>query len=205
MGDARELRPPRRGRRAGVISSILCISIVACAQADGAQPAHRRTLFGLGRAASAAEIAALDIDVNPAGFGLPPGRGTSATGEATYALKCTACHGPAGEGIAPNPRLIGNDPAAGFAFAGDAKAPKTIGNYWPYATTLYDYLRRAMPLTAPGSLTPDETYGLVAFLLNRNGIVPATMVIDAKSLPGVVMPARRYFVRDNRTGGRTFR
>lgn len=177
----------------------------ACAQADGAPTAQRRSLYGLGHAPSATDISAIDIDVNPAGVGLPPGQGTAATGEATYMMKCAACHGPGGEGIAPNPKLIGNDPPAGFAFASDVKAVKTIGNYWPYATTLYDYLHRAMPLTAPGSLTPDETYGLVAFLLSRNGIVPATMVIDAKTLPGIMMPARRYFVRDNRTGGATFR
>jgi mono/diheme cytochrome c family protein len=187
------------------IGIMLAIYLTACAQADGAQTAERRPVYGLGRPATTAEIAALNIDVNPAGVGLPPGQGTSATGEATYVVKCAACHGPAGEGVAPNPKLIGNDPPAGFAFGGDAKAPKTIGNYWPYATTLYDYLHRAMPLTAPGSLTPDETYGLVAFLLSRNGIVRPTMIIDAKTLPGVVMPAKRYFVRDNRTGGRTFR
>jgi mono/diheme cytochrome c family protein len=188
-----------------VISSILSIYLIGCTSTDGAQAAQRRAVYGLGHTPSAGEIAALNIDVNPAGVGLPPGQGTAATGEATYALKCAACHGPSGEGIGPNPKLIGNDPPAGFAFASDAKAAKTIGNYWPYATTLYDYLHRAMPLTAPGSLTPDETYGLVAFLLSRNGVVPATMVIDAKSLPGVKMPARRHFVPDDRTGGRTFR
>src|SRR3954465_2926153 len=187
------------------LSASLLFYVLGCAQADGAQTAQRRAGFGLGHTPSTAEVAAIDIDVNPAGVGLPPGEGRVAAGETTYALKCAACHGPKGEGIAPNPKLIGNDPPAGFAFGSDAKPAKTIGNYWPYATTLYDYVHRAMPLTAPGSLTPEETYGLVAFLLNRNGIVPAAMVIDAKSLPKVVMPARRYFVRDNRTGGRTFR
>jgi mono/diheme cytochrome c family protein len=186
------------------IGSILIIYVTACAQADGAQ-AQRRAAYGLGHAPTDAAIAALDIDVNPAGVGLPPGKGTAADGEATYMIKCAACHGPNGEGIAPNPKLIGTDPPAGFVFAKDVKAVKTIGNYWPYATTVYDYVHRAMPLTAPGSLTPDETYGLVAFLLSRNGIVPATMVIDAKSLPRIVMPARKYFVPDNRTGGRTFK
>ena len=183
----------------------MVIYCAACAQADGASTAQRRPRYELGRAPSAAEIAALDIDVNPAGAGLPEGQGTAATGATTYALKCVACHGPSGEGIDKSPRLIGTVPPPGFAFAGDASAPKTIGNYWPFATTLYDYIHRAMPITAPGSLTPDETYGLVAFLLERNGIVPATMVIDAKSLPRVVMPARRYFVRDNRLGSPTFR
>ena len=188
-----------------IISGILYFILFGCAQADGAQTAQKPAGYGLGHTPSAAEIAALNIDVNPAGVGLPPGRGTVAEGEATYAIKCAACHGPNGEGIAPNPKLIGTDPPAGFAFASDAKVAKTIGNYWPYSTTLYDYLHRTMPLTAPGSLTPDEIYGLVAFLLNRNGIVPATIVVDAKSLPGIVMPARRYFVPDNRTGGATFR
>jgi S-disulfanyl-L-cysteine oxidoreductase SoxD len=115
------------------------------------------------------------------------------------------CHGPHGEGIEKYPKLVGRDPAAGFVFASDAKVPKTIGNYWPYATTLYDYIHRTMPLSAPGSLTPDETYGVVAFLLSENGIVPSGTVIDAKSLPGVKMPARSHFVRDDRTGGKTFR
>ncbi|CAN5917172.1 cytochrome c [soil metagenome] len=194
-----------RSALGAVISVIVIINMIGCAQADGAQTAQRVPVYGLGHAPTAVEISALNIDANPAGVGLPAGQGTTATGETTYALKCAACHGPSGEGIGPNPKLIGTDPPAGFVFASDAKAPKTIGNYWPYATTLYDYLHRAMPLTAPGSLSPDEIYGLVAFLLSRNGIVPATMVVDAKSLPGIVMPARRYFVRDNRTGGRTFR
>ncbi len=176
-----------------------------CARADGAPTAQHAAGYGLGHVPSAAQIAVLNIDVNPAGVGLPPGQGTAATGAATYTMKCAACHGPNGEGIAPNPKLVGTEPAAGFAFATDAKAPKTIGNYWPYATTLYDYIHRAMPLSAPGSLTADETYGLVALLLSRNGLIPATTVIDAKSLPGVAMPARRYFVRDNRSGGRVFR
>lgn len=194
-------------RHAGrlAISSVLCINVLACAQADGAPAAQRRAVYGLGHTPSPAALAALDIDVNPAGVGLPSGQGTVAAGEATFALKCAACHGPAGEGIGPNPKLVGNDPPAGFAFASDAKAAKTIGNYWPYATTLYDYVHRAMPLTAPGSLTPEETYAVVAFLLHRNAIIPSTMVIDAKSLPRIVMPARRYFVRDDRTGGATFK
>jgi S-disulfanyl-L-cysteine oxidoreductase SoxD len=189
----------------GLISSITILYGIGCAQADGAPAAQRPAGYGLGHVPSAAEIAALNIDVNPAGVGLPPGQGTVSTGATTYALKCAACHGPNGEGIGPNPKLVGTDPAAGFAFASDAKMPKTIGNYWPYATTLYDYIHRAMPLSAPGSLTPDETYALVAFLLGKNGVVATTMVIDAKSLPGIIMPARRYFVRDNRAGGQTFR
>ena len=167
--------------------------------------ASRPNRYEIGRVASAQEIAAVDIDANPAGAGLPPGQGTAAAGATIFAAKCAGCHGAHGEGIPPYPTLIGKVPAPGFVFARDAKAVKSIGNYWPYATTLYDYIHRAMPFTAPGSLNPDEVYSLVAYLLSENGIVPATAVIDAASLPKVTMPAKRYFVTDNRTGGATFR
>ena len=161
--------------------------------------------FGLGHVPSAADVAAIDIDANGTGSGLPAGQGTAAAGKGLYLQQCASCHLPHGEGQGPNPRLIGTTPAAGFAFASDAKAPRTIGNYWPYATTVYDYVHRAMPLSAPGSLSPDETYSIVAYLLSENGIIPATAVMDARSLPAVRMPARPYFVPDNRTGGKTFR
>lgn len=176
----------------------------ACSGSDAnrsATPAH----LGIGRTPTAQQIAAIDIDANPAGVGLPAGQGTAATGAVVYVQKCAMCHGPHGEGIDKYPKLIGREPAPGFAFGTDAKAPKTIGNYWPYATTLYDYIHRTMPFTAPGSLTPDEIYGVVAYLLSENGVVPATTVIDAKSLPAVKMPAQPHFVVDNRTGGATFK
>ena len=85
-------------------------------------------------------------------------------------------------------------------FASDFKIPRTIGNYWPYATTLFDYIRRAMPLAAPGSLTADQTYAVTAFLLNKEGLVPDNTTIDAHSLPAVVMPAKSHFVADDRRG-----
>ena len=166
-----------------------------------AQPSE----YGIGHAPSAAHLAAIDIDVNAAGVGLPAGQGTAVAGATIYAQKCALCHGPHGEGQGPYPRLIGRSPAPGFAFASDAKAPKTIGNYWPYATTVYDYVHRTMPYNLPGSLTPSETYSLVAYLLSENGIIPAGAVMDAKTLPAVRMPARSHFVPDNRTGGDTFR
>ena len=165
----------------------------------------RAVRYGLGRPATAEQIAAIDIDVNPAGTGLPPGEGTASAGAAIFAQKCAVCHGPHGEGQGPYPQLIGRVPPPGFAFATDVKAPKTIGNYWPYATTVYDYVHRAMPFNAPGSLTPSETYGIVAYLLSANGIIPASAVMNAKSLPAVRMPARSHFVPDNRTGGVFFR
>ena len=178
----------------------------ACETRDAApRKPSRPARYGLGHAPSAQEIAVIDIDVNAAGAGLPAGQGTAATGALVFATKCAACHGPHGEGIDKNPKLIGRDPPPGFVFATDAKAPKTIGNYWPYATTLYDYIHRAMPLNAPGSLTPDEVYGLTAFLLSENGIVPAGTVVDRTSLPKVKMPAQSRFVTDNRKGGAEFR
>src|SRR6185437_4005903 len=96
--------------------------------------------------------------------------------------------------------LLGGPMGASVDFSTDYKIPRTIGNYWPYATTLFDYIRRAMPLTAPGSLTADQTYAVTAYLLNREGLIPDTAVIDAKSLPAVNMPARSHFVKDDRAG-----
>lgn len=161
--------------------------------------------YGLGHAPSAAQLVAIDIDANGSGAGLPPGQGTAAVGAGLFAQKCAFCHGPHGEGLGPYPQLIGRTPGAGFVFASDVKAPKTIGNYWPYATTVYDYVHRAMPFNAPGSLTPDETYSVVAYLLSENGVIAPTAIMDAKSLPAVRMPARAHFVPDNRAGGKVFR
>ena len=158
----------------------------------------------IGRTATRDEIQAWDIDVNGAGVGLPPGRGTYERGTAVFAQQCASCHGPKGEGLGANPRLVGAEPRD-FSLALDTKIPNTIGNYWPYATTLYDYINRAMPFTAPGSLKPDDVYSVIAFLLAENGIVERKQVMDATSLPRVHMPAHERFVRDDRAGGPTFR
>jgi cytochrome c len=107
--------------------------------------------------------------------------------------------------VAPSPALVGRTPNVGHDFSKGERAPRTIGNYWPYATTVFDYVRRAMPLSAPGSLTANETYSVVAWLLHQNGIINTSAVLDAKSLPAIVMPARTIFVPDDRTGGPTFR
>ena len=146
--------------------------------------------LGIGRAATPDEVRALDIDVMPDGRGLPAGRGTVAEGAAVYAAKCASCHGAKGQGGQAD-RLVGRE--------GNVK---TVGNYWPYASTLYDYTFRSMPFMQPGSLTPDETYGLVAFILHLNEIVPESAVMDQTTLPKVVMPAKDKFVLDNRTGGK---
>ena len=122
--------------------------------------------------------------------GFHQGRGTFADGEALYAARCANCHGQTGrEG--PNDVLVGREPRDEFAFANDPQLRRTVGNYWPYATTLFDYVRRAMPPGAPGSLQDDEVYGLVTYLLALNEIVPASAVMDATTLPKVTMPAAR--------------
>ncbi|CAI4029607.1 Cytochrome C [Nitrospira tepida] len=148
--------------------------------------------YGLGRPASDAEIRAWDIDVAPTGEGLPPGQGTVKQGAQVYVLKCAACHGATGrEG--PQDRLVG-----GRNTLASAHPVKTVGSYWPYATTLYDYVRRAMPFDAPQSLSPDEVYSVVAWLLHQNGIVPEDVVLDARTLPQIRMPNRDGFIQDPR-------
>ncbi len=163
----------------------------------GAVLAQTPARFGIGRPATPQEIAALDIDIMPDGHGLPAGRGTAAEGAAIYAAKCAQCHGKTGrEG--PNDVLVGREPRTGFPFSQDPKLPHTIGNYWPYATTVFDYVRRAMPPTAPGSLSDDEVYALTAFLLHANELIAADAVMDKTTLAAVTMPARQHFVPDAR-------
>jgi cytochrome c len=191
-------------KRLTIVFSSLAL-LIACKPADDVKVGERPATYGLGHTPTPAEIATIDIDANPSGVGLPAGQGTAATGAVVYAQKCAACHGPKGEGIDKNPKLVSKEPPAGTVFAADFKQPKTIGNYWPYATTLYDYIHRTMPLSSPNSLTPDETYGLVAFLLTESGVVPPGTTVDAKSLPAIKMPAQKHFVPDNRTGGATFK
>jgi len=178
-----------------VAGALTLIPAVAPAQTTTA--AKPPASFGIGRPATAAEIAALDIDVGPDGVGLPPGRGTAADGAPIYGARCAACHGKTGK-EGPNDVLVGRIPGDAFPFAKDPRAPKTIGSYWPYATTVFDYIRRAMPPDRPGSLHDDEVYALVAFLLAQNELIPPDAVIDAASLPKVRMPAHDHFVPDTR-------
>lgn len=178
--------------------------------AAGAMPsaagiAATPTRFELGTPATAAQLAAIDIDANAAGTGLPAGSGSYDDGAKLYAMRCAVCHGARGEGIATFPRLVSSATDTGFRFGNDVKLVKTPGNYWPYATTLYDYIQRTMPYNAPGSLRPNEVYAVVAFLLAENQVIPRTAVMNAQTLPAVQMPARDRFVPDDRTGGRTFR
>ena len=187
------------------IGASLSLVVASCTKRDESSASAAVSVsareLGLGRPATPQEIAALDLDVNPAGVGLPAGQATAVSGAAIYAAKCARCHGAKGEGIAPSPALVGRIPGDSFPFGNDPKVVKTVGNYWPYATTLYDYVNRAMPLNAPGSLTPGEVYSLVGFLLWRNDIVADSAVMTSQTLPRVIMPARNRFVLDNRRGG----
>jgi cytochrome c len=148
---------------------------------------------------------AWDVDVSPDGAGLPRGSGTVAQGATVYALKCASCHGADAVGTPTGPMLVGREPADSFRFGRDPKLVKTVGNYWPYATTLFDYVRRAMPITAPGSLTDSEVYAVVAYLLEQNGVIERTAVMDSSTLAAVKMPARDRFVPDDRRGGPGFK
>ena len=154
-----------------------------------ASPAFAQQSPNLGKAISAEDLAAWDISVGPDGAGLPPGSGTVKQGEAVFAAKCQACHGEKGAGT-PNDRLVGGQ----GSLPGDKPPIKTVGSYWPYATTLFDYIRRAMPFNESKSLTSDEAYGVVAYLLNLNGVIPESETLNAQSLQKVTMPNREGFV-----------
>ena len=144
--------------------------------------------FNFGRPATQAEIAGWNIDISPDGAGLPPGHGDAKQGEAIFGAQCASCHGAHGEGK-PMPRLVG-----GIGTLRDKKPEKTVGSYWPYATTLFDYVRRSMPLNAPQSLTPDEVYAVSAYVLFLNGVVAQDTILDADSLAKIKMPNRDGFV-----------
>jgi mono/diheme cytochrome c family protein len=148
--------------------------------------------FGVGQPPTPEEIRELGSAIAPDGTGLPAGSGTVAAGREVFSTKCARCHGPTGEGDI-GARLVGGQ--------GTLRTPrplKTVGSFWPYSTTLWDYVNRAMPFDQPGSLTPPEVYAAVAFVLNLNGIIDDGTVMDAASLPKVRMPNRDGFVSDPR-------
>jgi mono/diheme cytochrome c family protein len=161
----------------------VCLATLVVAAAAQAQAPQ------FGQPIAPADIAPWDISIAPDGTGLPPGSGTVAQGEAVYAAKCQACHGEKGAGR-PNDALVG-----GMGSLAPDKAPvKTVGSYWPYATTLFDYVRRAMPFQESQSLTADELYAVSAYIHHLNGIVGPNDVLDAQSLPKVRMPNRDGFI-----------
>src|ERR1700719_2197989 len=141
----------------------------------------------LGKPISPAELAGWDINVLPDGSGLPPGSGTPAEGARIYAAKCSACHGPEGKGGA-SARLVGGDPIKNM------ESDKTIANFWPFATTLFDYIRRAMPWQQPRPLADNEVYALTAYILSLNKLIGENETMNAQTLPKVRMPNRDGFI-----------
>jgi mono/diheme cytochrome c family protein len=167
----------------------LIIAILLAAIAD----AEHRSKPGLGRPASADEVRSRDLTVLPTGAGLPVGRGTARDGRPLYATHCAQCHGARGEGQGEYPPLAG-----GRGSLTTDKPLPTVGTYWPFATTVWDYIRRGMPYDHPGTLSPDQVYAITAFVLRLNGIVGEDDVLDEKTLPAVRMPNRDGFVADPR-------
>ncbi len=166
----------------------LLAAALACATVGLANAAP----LGIGHPATQAEIALWDIDVRADGTGLPPGSGSVAQGREIFAQTCSACHGDKGQGTEADAL------AGGKGTLATAKPVKTVGSFWPYATTLFDYVNRAMPFTEPQSLSPDEVYAVSAYVLFLNGLVPEDATLDAKSLPKVAMPNRNGFTSDPR-------
>ena len=167
-------------RKRAVICAAMLVAASAAASAQAPQ---------FGQPVTPADIAPWDISIGPDGAGLPAGRGSAKQGEAVYAAKCQACHGEKGAGR-PNDALVGG---AG-TIVSDGPAVKTVGSYWPYATTLFDYIRRAMPWNETKSLSNDELYAVSAYILHLNGVIGADDVIDAQSLPKLKMPNRDGFI-----------
>jgi S-disulfanyl-L-cysteine oxidoreductase SoxD len=167
---------------------MLCVMgfLVACVFAQAGR-------YNIGREATPEEVRARDISVRPDGVGLPSGHGTPDEGRRVYAAKCSSCHGEHGEGSAHYPALVG-----GQGTLTSAKPLRTVGSYWPYATTVWDHIHRTMPYTEPGTLTPNETYSVTAYILFLNGIVDARLELNEKTLPKVRMPNRGGFVSDPR-------
>lgn len=152
------------------------------------KPARRPGYYGIGTVPSAAQIAGWTIAVPPGGADLPSGSGTAAAGAAVYASDCAMCHGAFGEGAHDYPALAG-----GVGSLGGSSPERTVGSYWPYATTVWDYINRAMPFYAPHTLKPDQVYALTAYILNMNGVTRSDWVADAASVPLVRMPNRDGF------------
>ncbi len=148
--------------------------------------------YGIGRPATPAEIAGWNIDIGRDGSNLPPGSGSVSHGREVFEQQCASCHGDKGEGGVGD-RLVG-----GQGTLATSKPIRTIGSYWPYATTLFDYVRRAMPQNAPQSLSNDDVYAVSAYLLYLNGLLGADAKLDAKSLAAIKMPNRDRFVGDPR-------
>jgi S-disulfanyl-L-cysteine oxidoreductase SoxD len=170
-------------------SAVVIIGVLAVAAAALANEVSS----GIGRTPTRDELAARTISVAPDGTGLPIARGSAREGRSVYDTQCAACHGARGEGVGDFPPLVG-----GRETLTTEQPLYTVGSYWPYATTVWDYINRSMPYQAAGTLKPDEVYAVTAYVLFLNGIVRESQVLDAKSLPRVRMPNRDGFVDDPR-------
>jgi mono/diheme cytochrome c family protein len=157
-----------------------------------ATPVQAQGAYGIGRAATPAEIAGWNIDVDSHGNNLPAGSGSVGHGREVFAQQCAACHGAQGEGG------IGDRLAGGQGTLATAKPVRTVGSYWPYAPTLFDYIRRAMPQNAPQSLSNDDVYAVSAYIFSLNGLLPADATLDARTLGAIKMPNRNMFTGDPR-------
>lgn len=176
----------------GVKRHSLAIVLAVVAVAQPFRPLAQSPTFGVGRAPKPDDLKAIDIAVMPDGRGLQPGSGTVAAGKAVYTSRCETCHGPTGK---EGPQDI---IAGGQGSLATSKPQKTVGSYWPYATTLWDYIHRAMPFEHPGTLTADEVYAATAYVLFLNGIVSEKDVLDQTTLAQVKMPNRNGFTADPR-------
>lgn len=170
----------------------ICGVVLAFLLCASASTARAQSPYGIGRPATAAEIAGWNIDVGRDGSNLPKGSGSVSHGREVFAQQCASCHGDNGEGGLGD-RLVG-----GQGTIGTAKPIRTVGSYWPYAPTLFDYIRRAMPQNAPQSLSDEDVYAVSAYVLNLNGLVGANATLDAESLAAIKMPNRDKFVGDAR-------
>ena len=164
--------------------TVVAMACMTHAQAQGP--------YGIGRPATQAEIAGWNIDIDREGHNLPPGSGSVSRGREVFDQQCAACHGAKGEGG------VGDRLAGGQGTLATPDPVKTVGSYWPYAPTLFDYIRRAMPQNAPQSLSNDDVYAVSAYILHLNGLLPAEATLDARTLSAIKMPNRKIFVGDPR-------
>src|SRR5712672_2398421 len=168
--------------RNGLLIAVSALALISAVAVAAGGP-------NLGRVATPEEIAAWDVSIGLEGVGLPPGSGAPKQGETVYLAKCVACHGEKGTGK-PNDQLVGGQ----GTLSGEKPPMRTVGSYWPYATTIFDYVRRAMPYNESKSLTNDEVYAVTAYILQLNGIIGENDVTDSQTLPKVRMPNRDGFV-----------